>query len=157
MNAQNTTHPMIRPVAKALSLPLVRLLYLILVVIAASSFYQSDCLMFGPEQIVGALNCGYHDDGGFYYTNPPRHAFPPYPLYTSDCCVDLVFRPGLRIIALAFLTLPHRIQEKSASTAARLFLCRNFHRNRKWNPRVNIPAGCRTLEECQRFSFPGRI
>lgn len=61
---------MIRPAAEALSLHLVRLLYLILVVVAASSFYQSDCLIFGPEQIVGAQNCGYHDDGGFYYTNP---------------------------------------------------------------------------------------
>ena len=70
MNAQNTTHLVIRPAAEALSLHLVRLLYLILVVVAASSFYQSDCLIFGPEQIVGAQNCGYHDDGGFYYTNP---------------------------------------------------------------------------------------
>lgn len=70
MNAQNTTLHVIRPAAETLSLHLVRLLYLILVVIAASSFYQSDCLIFGPEQIAGAQNCGYHDDGGFYYTNP---------------------------------------------------------------------------------------
>ena len=70
MNEKNTTHPMICPVVKKVSLHLIHLLYLVLVVIAASSFYQSDCLMFGPEQIVGALNCGYHDDGSFYYTNP---------------------------------------------------------------------------------------
>lgn len=88
MNTQNTTLPMIRPVAKALSLHLVRLLYLILVVIAARSFYQSDCLIFGPEQIVGALNCGYHDDGGFYYTNP----------------LGMLFRHILYILLIAALT-----------------------------------------------------
>lgn len=70
MNAENTAHPIIRKTVKKLSLYLVSLLYLILLVIAASNFYESDCLLFGPEQIVGALNVGYHDNGSFYYTNP---------------------------------------------------------------------------------------
>ena len=88
MNEKNTTHPMICPVVKKVSLHLIHLLYLVLVVIAASSFYQSDCLMFGPEQIVGALNCGYHDDGGFYYTNP----------------IGMLFRHILYILLIAALT-----------------------------------------------------
>ena len=46
------------------------LLYLVLLTIAASCFCKSDCLLFGPEQIVGTANVGYHDDGSFYYTNP---------------------------------------------------------------------------------------
>lgn len=79
MSAENTaSHPIRRGMEKSF-LCLTGLLYLILLVIAAGCFYTGDCLMFGPEQIVGALNCGYHDDGSFYYTNPAamlfRHIF----------------------------------------------------------------------------------
>ncbi len=70
MNTRDATQPMIRKVVKILSSSLAGLLYLILLAVAANSFYQSDLLLFGPEQIAGAANVGYHADGSFYYTNP---------------------------------------------------------------------------------------
>lgn len=70
MNTRNATQQTIREVVKKF-LPFVAvLLYLILLAVAALSFYQSDLLLFGPEQIVGTPNVGYHADGSFYYTNP---------------------------------------------------------------------------------------
>lgn len=72
-------------------LTLIFLLYLNLVGIAAGSFYDSDCLIFGPEQIVGALNCGYLDDGIFrifYYDNQ----------------VGFMFRYFLYFVMIAVLT-----------------------------------------------------
>ena len=70
MDSRNATQQTIREVVKKF-LPFVAgLLYLILLAVAAISFYRSDLLLFGPEQIVGVLNVGYHADGGFYYTNP---------------------------------------------------------------------------------------
>lgn len=73
---------------KVSSFILIFLLYLNLVSFAAGCFYESDCLIFGPEQIVGARNCGYHDDGIFYYTNP----------------VGMMFRNLLYFLMIAVLT-----------------------------------------------------
>lgn len=88
MNAPNETRPVAQKTRKKLFLIPAGLLYLILLVVAASIFYESDCLMFGPEQIVGAPNVGYHDDGSFYYTNP----------------VAMLFRHFLYLLLLAVLT-----------------------------------------------------
>ena len=88
MNAPNETRPVAQKTRKKLFLIPAGLLYLILLVVAASIFYESDCLMFGPEQIVGAPKVGYHDDGSFYYTNP----------------VAMLFRYFLYLLLLAVLT-----------------------------------------------------
>ena len=48
----------------------VMVLYGGLLLVAAGFFYESDGRLFGMEQIVGAANVHYQDDGSYYYTNP---------------------------------------------------------------------------------------
>ena len=81
---------------------MVKSFYLLLA--AANIFYASDCLIFGPEQIVGALNVGYHDDGRFYYTSPVAILF--------RCVLYLIFSAAVTWLAAAgcgtLLHLSHR-------------------------------------------------
>lgn len=88
MNAEYSMHRMTRKILQALPLYLLFLFYFILLVVAAGVFCTGDCLIFGPEQIVGPRNCGYQDDGSFYYTNP----------------IGMLFRHLLYMLLIAVLT-----------------------------------------------------
>ena len=75
MNDKSKTHLILCKASKVLCFALGILLYLNLLGIAAGYFYEGDCLLFGAEQIVGAPNVHYHEDGFFYYTNPAAMLF----------------------------------------------------------------------------------
>ncbi len=104
MNIPDTPQSPVRKAGKSLSLILASLLYLVLLLAAANIFYASDRLIFGPEQIVGALNVGYHDDGRFYYTSPVAILF--------RCVLYLIFSAAVTWLAAAgcgtLLHLSHR-------------------------------------------------
>ncbi len=75
MNDKSKIRYILEKASKVLCFVLGFLLYLILLGLAAGCFYESSCLLFGAEQIVGAHNVHYHEDGFFIYTNPAAMLF----------------------------------------------------------------------------------
>ena len=133
MDVPDTAQSPVRKAGKSLSLVLASLLYLVLLIAAANIFYASDCLIFGPEQIVGALNVGYLDDGRFYYTNP----------------VAILFRRVLYLILSAAVTWL-----AAAECGARLHLSHPSESGPGFCP--GCPAGMRNFGRVSVLFVPWR-